>query len=255
MRLVDTHCHLQDPKFDDDRDALLANTLHHLAWIVVVGDTLASSRQAVELASDRVFATVGVHPHNAAEFGSATPDALRDLAAAPHVVALGEIGLDYYYDFSPRDTQRRAFVEQLILARDLGLPVVIHCRDAQDDLAAVLDGFDGPLPRGVMHCFAGGPDFAQRCLDWGFHISFAGNVTFKKAQELRDAALAVPMNRLLVETDSPYLAPVPKRGKRCEPCFVRHTAELVADLKNVPFDEFADQTTRNAERLFGVTSR
>ncbi|MBN2311356.1 MAG: TatD family hydrolase [Candidatus Hydrogenedentes bacterium] len=258
MGLVDTHCHLQDARFDNDRERVIQSALETVDWLIVVGDTLATSRAAVELARDRVYATVGIHPHHAEE---ATPDILlllRALARRPHVVALGEIGLDYFYEHAPRPVQRDALTAQLDLARQAGLPVVIHNRnpkdgiDAQTDLTAVLNQAGPPLPSGVMHCFSGDAAFAEQCIEWGFHISFAGNLTFPKAHPLRDAALHVPDDRLLVETDSPYLAPQPVRGQRCEPSHVRYTAEILAGLKGKSLDEFAQQTTENAERLFGI---
>lgn len=252
MRLVDTHCHLQDNAFDEDRDAVLANALDKLAWLVVVGDDLASSREALELVQDRVHATVGIHPHHASEIGPEALDEIRMMSASTGVAAIGEIGLDYYYDFAPKKAQRDVFEAQLHMASELELPVVIHCRDAQQDMLDILDAIHGKLAGGVMHCFPGGPDFARQCLDWGFYISFAGNVTFNKARELRDSAAIVPLDRLLVETDCPYLTPVPRRGRRCEPTDVAHTASLLADIKGVSSEVFAEQTSHNAAALFGV---
>ncbi|NIA13492.1 MAG: YchF/TatD family DNA exonuclease [Nitrospiraceae bacterium] len=250
--LVDTHCHLQLERFDADREAVLSNALEALAWVVVVGDDLESSRAAIEMCGERVYATVGVHPHHAAHVTDETIETLATLAQRPDVVAVGEIGLDYHYDFSPRPDQRAAFERQLGLAARLERPVVIHCREADEDLAAVVEPMLGGLHGGIMHCFGGDAAFAERCLGWGFHISFAGNVTFPKAETLRDAARVVPMDRLLVETDSPYLAPQPVRGKRCEPVHVAHTAAFLADLKNVSLDEFAQRTSENAGHVFSV---
>jgi len=251
MRPVDSHCHLQDRAFDADRREVLDRALDALEFLVVVGDCLDTSREAVDLCGDRVHAVVGFHPYHA-ERALTSIDALRELAGQPGVVALGEIGLDYYNKFAPEDAQRHAFRRQLELAVDLRLPVVVHSREAEHDTAAILHEFAAELPGGIMHCFAGDAAFAERCLSWGFLISFAGNVTFPKAAPLRDAALAVPLDRLLVETDSPYLAPQPVRGRRCEPAYVRHTAETLAGLKGVPYDDFAARTTENARRIFGV---
>jgi TatD DNase family protein len=250
MRLVDTHCHLQAAAFDEDREVVVERALHALEWFVVIGDTVASSRAAVAMTRSGVYAAVGIHPHHASD---ATPQALEDLRALagyPCVAAIGEIGLDYYYEHAPRDQQRAALRAQLELARQLSMPVVLHCRDAREDIKAILKDWRGEPAGGVMHCFSGDAQFAERCLEWGFHISFAGNCTFPKATALREAARVVPMDRLLVETDSPYLAPQPVRGKRCEPAFVVHTAQLLAELKDLPLETFARQTTENAQRLF-----
>ena len=248
--LVDTHCHLQDPAFDEDREDVLHRALETLEWLVVVGDRLETSRTAQALVRRHVYATVGIHPHHADEADAPALAGVRDLAGHPGVVAIGEIGLDYYYEHAPRNRQREALEAQMDLASALGLPVVVHCRDAQEDMASVLDACHRLLVSGVMHCFSGDAAFAERCLAWGFHISFAGNVTFPKAGLLREAAAAVPLDRLLVETDSPYLAPQPVRGKRSEPVHVTHTARCLADLKGVAMAEFAARTTQNARRLF-----
>ncbi len=250
MALVDAHCHVQGAAFDDDREAVVGRALETLEWIVVAGDELETSRAAVALARDRVYATVGIHPHHAEAVDASALADIRELAGEPRVVAIGEVGLDYYYEHVPRERQQAAFRAQLDLASELALPVVIHCRDAYEAITPILEACHRRLAGGVMHCFSGDAAFAKRCLTWGFHISFAGNVTFPKATPLREAALAVPMDRLLVETDSPYLAPQPVRGKRCEPIYVQHTARLLADLKGVPFDNFARQTTENARGLF-----
>ncbi len=249
MKLVDSHCHIQDKAFDDDRQAVLDDSLRALEWLVVVGDDIESSRKAIQLTQENVYATAGIHPHNATEAGDESILALKALLDHPKVVAVGEIGLDYYYDNSPRDIQREAFRKQLEVAAEIHKPVVIHCRDAQEDTLEILNSFKDRLPSGIMHCFSGNPAFAEQCLQLGFYISFAGNVTFPKAQQLRDAALVVPMDRLLVETDAPYLAPKPVRGKRCIPEYTKHTAQVLADLKNVSIEELTTLTTQNAERL------
>lgn len=253
MGLVDTHCHLQSERFDEDRDAVLKRALDSLEWIVLIGDTLESSEAAVNLLQNRVYAAVGIHPYHPEQAHDGGIERLRAMAGSPGVVGIGEIGLDYYkYNEAPRELQQRAFHAQLELAANLSLPVVIHNRDSQDDLAAILDEHHVSLCGGIMHCFSGDAAFVERCLSWDFHVSFAGNMTFPKAQELRDAAKAVPMNRLLVETDSPYLAPQPVRGKRCEPAFVRYTAETLAAVKGIEVDELAAQTTANARALFRI---
>jgi len=253
VRLVDTHCHLQDRAFDADREAVLARALESLEWVVVIGDDLAACRAGIELIAPGVYAAVGVHPYHPEEVDDPGIESLRAMCTRSGVVAVGEIGLDYYiHNTAPRDAQQRAFRAQLDLAVDAGLPVVIHNRDAQDDLATILDEYAPCLAGGIMHCFSGDAAFAERCLAWGFHISFAGNVTFPKAVKLREAAAAVPLERLLVETDSPYLAPQPVRGKRCEPAYVRYAAETLAAVKGVTLEELAQRTTENARRLFKI---
>ncbi|HOZ47275.1 MAG TPA: TatD family hydrolase [Candidatus Hydrogenedentes bacterium] len=252
MPLVDSHCHLQSEAFDADREAVIGRALDTLEWLVTIGDSLESSRRGVALNRERLYAAVGIHPHHAVQLDDATLDAIRALAGERGVVAVGEIGLDYYYEYSPRASQRIAFERQLALAVDIAMPIIVHCRDAYEDIVPVLDAVHTRLAGGVMHCFSGSPAFAERCLAWGLHVSFAGNVTFKKADDLREAARAVPIDRILVETDSPYLAPQPLRGQRCEPLYVEHTARLLADIKGVPFDEFCARTTANARRVFRV---
>jgi len=253
MPLVDTHCHLQHAAFDPDRQSTIDAALATLDWLVVVGDDVASSREAAALSRPRVYATAGIHPHHASDATPEALEAIRALTTQKSVVALGEIGLDYYYDFSPRETQRMAFQQQLAVAVETGLPVVIHCRDAYEDMITTIQPLHRDLAGGVMHCFSGDPDFAERCLSWGFYVSFAGNVTFPKAVSLREAAKVVPLDRLLVETDSPYLAPQPVRGKRCEPNHVVHTARTLAEIKGISFEDLTTKTTRNAAQLFKRT--
>lgn len=251
--LVDSHCHLHDRAFDDDRGSVLERALDSLAWLVTIGDDLESSRAALALSQDRVYATVGIHPYSAASVDEGAIEELREMTASDRVVAIGEIGLDYFkYNDTPRDVQQTGFRLQLDLAVELGLPVVIHNRESTEDLAAILDEYQAALRGGVMHCFAGKVGFVERCLGWGFHISFAGNVTFPKAEALRIAAEATPVDRLLVETDSPYLSPQAVRGKRCEPAYVGHTCDFLAELKGVLPETLAETTARNAASLFQV---
>jgi TatD DNase family protein len=252
MRLVDTHCHLQSERYHEDREAVRERALARLDWVVVIGDDIASSEAAIALAGPRVFAAVGVHPYHAKDYTGATHSRLADLLDAPGVVALGEIGLDYFNEFSPRAAQAEAFERQLALACDRGYPVAIHNREADADCLAILRNAAGRLPGCVMHCFGSDAAFAEACVALGFYVSFAGNVTFPKAAPLREAAAAVPMERLLVETDAPYLAPVPLRGKRCEPQFVEHTAAFLAQLKGVEPEAFGAITTANAHALYRV---
>ena len=255
MPLVDSHCHIQDAKFDDDREAVITRSLEVLDWMVVIGDDLPTSQQAVDVTRDRIYAAVGVHPYYAATVDDALIDSLRSLTQSERVVALGEMGLDYFkYNDTPRDVQAVAFRRQLELACELNLPVVIHNRESTDDLCTILDEYADALCGGVMHCFAGTPDFVERCIGWGFHVSFAGNVTFPKAEELRIAAKVVPLDRLLVETDAPYLAPQALRGKRCEPAYTQHTVEFLADFLDISFQELSRMTAENAARVYRIPS-
>ena len=254
MPLVDSHCHIQDVKFEDDRDAVIARSLETLDWMVVIGDDLPTSQQAIAVTGDRIYASVGVHPYYAATLDEDVCAKFREMAASDKVVAIGEIGLDYFkYNDPPRDVQEPAFRRQLELAIELELPVVIHNRESTDDLCTILDEYADGLCGGVIHCFAGSPDFVHHALGWGFHISFAGNVTFPKAEELRIAAREVPLDRLLVETDAPYLAPQAVRGKRCEPWHTRHTAEFLAEFLGVSYDELAGRTAENAGNLYRIS--
>jgi len=255
MRLVDSHCHIQSDVFDEDRGAVLSRALAELVWIVVVGDTLETSRAAAAMTRERVYAAAGIHPHHADEAGPETFNEIsRLIQENDRVVAVGEIGLDFHYEHSSRDAQRHVLIAQLELAAEIASPVIVHNRDAHSETAGILGDYKDRLAGCVMHCFSGDAAYAGRCLEWGCYISFAGNCTFPKADELREAARAVPLDRLLVESDSPYLAPQPVRGKRCEPVHVVHTARLLAELKGVPLEELAEHTARNAARLFGVPS-
>lgn len=257
--LVDSHCHLDSHEFDEDREAVIDRALNAgVSRMVAVGtgEGPHDLDVGVRLADrhEPLFATVGVHPHDAAK---AENDALKrvlELARHPKVIAIGEIGLDYHYDFSPRDRQREIFAAQLAIAVEMGLPVVVHTREAWDDTFDLIERHWKPaeIP-GVMHCFTGGPVEAQRCLALGFYLSFAGIVTFPKSVDIQQAAREAPDNRILVETDAPYLAPVPKRGKRNEPAFVAHTAAKVAALRGTDAASFGALTTANFERLFGRT--
>jgi len=254
---VDTHCHLQHEAFNHDRQAVLARALDQLAWLVVVGDDARASLSAAAIAAEpstagRVFAIVGIHPHNAAKADDDQMKTVRQLLIAPRVVALGEIGLDYHYEFSPRAVQRDVLRSQLDMAVDLQTPAVFHCREAEEDFIELVGPVARKLSPGIMHCFGGDAAFAQRCLEWGFYISFAGNVTFPKATVLQEAAAAVPLERLLIETDSPYLAPQPVRGQRCEPVHVLHTARFLAGLKNIEIETLAEITSQNARRAFSI---
>lgn len=253
-RIPDTHCHLQDPRFDGDRAEVLARALGCLDWIAVVGDTLESSAAALALARPGVVAVVGVHPYHAGGVDDGALSRLRDLAAHPAAVALGETGLDYFNEFSPRAAQRPAFERQLALAAELGKPVVVHNREADDDCLAILRDHMPALPAVVMHCFGSGPESAEAFSALGCFISFAGNLTFPKAHRLRDAAAVVPLDRLLAETDAPYLAPQPRRGKRCEPADVLLTAAELARVRQCDELEMCEILRGNALRAFSLPS-
>jgi TatD DNase family protein len=252
--LVDTHAHLDMEQFDGDRaQALQRASEAGVEWLVDVGADLAGSRRAVDLAGNepRIWAAVGIHPHDAATL---TPEALAeltDLAQRPRVVAIGEIGLDYYRDLSPRTLQQEAFATQLDLARRLHLPVIVHNRDAHADTLSLLRAAGGGL-RGVMHCFSGDLELARQVLDLGLHLGLAGPLTYPKATCLAEVARWAPMDRLLVETDCPYLAPQPCRGRRNEPAYVRWVAERLAELRGCPFTVVAQATSANAAALFAV---
>lgn len=250
--LVDSHTHVDAPQFAADRAAVIAAAFAAgVTRIVDAGCDLSSSEAAVALAQrypGQVFAGVGIHPHEAKTFTDETPVALRVLAARPGVVAIGEIGLDYYYMHSPREVQQEVFVQQLTLARELDLPVIIHNRDAHEDLIALLRAH-GQGVRGVLHCFSGDLILARKGLDLGLYISFAGPLTFRKSI-LPEVARHIPLDRVLIETDSPYLSPHPLRGKRNEPRNVVLVAGRLAEIRGLPFAEIAIRTTANAQALF-----
>jgi TatD DNase family protein len=256
MRLIDTHAHLHFPEFAADLDDVLARArAAGIVRLVTVGTDRETNRAAVELAERRpeVFATVGIHPHDAALSTDADVDAMEALArSSPKVVALGEMGLDFFRNLSPHDVQERVFRRQLGLARRLGKPVVVHCRDAHVETLAVLSEERVGEVGGVMHCFSADVDVARRCLDLGLSISLAGPVTYKNARALPDVARFVPEDRLVLETDCPFLPPHPHRGHRNEPAYVTLTAAHVARLRGVAADTVGEATTRNAARLFGL---
>ena len=249
---IDTHCHLNLPEFATDNDAVRLRAREAgVDAAVLVGIDIDTSRRALEMAaSESWFApAVGIHPHDAI---SVNEDAVEMLAGmAGSAAAIGETGLDYYRMHSPQEPQREAFRMQIDLAIEKGKPLVIHCRDAHDDILSILKGFGRPL-RGVMHCFSGEIDFARECIDLGFYISFAGPVTYPKSDALREVAASVPEDRILIETDCPFLAPQPVRGKRNEPAYIRFTGEMVAHVRGIETKRLAEITSRNARALFGL---
>ena len=250
--LVDTHCHLGDAAFDPDRDAVLARaSAAGVSHVVVIAESLPASERAAGLARRRtgLSATAGVHPHDASAWSRDAAQRVRDLLAAPEMVAVGETGLDYHYLHAPRDTQRAVFEAHLQLAAELGKPVIVHARDADDDMAAMLRALGNRPPVVVLHSFSSGDDVWDAGLGVGAYFSFSGMITFKNWTRT-DRLAACPPDRLLVETDSPFLAPVPVRGRPCEPAYVTHTAAKVAELKGVTPAELAAATTANFRTLF-----
>jgi TatD DNase family protein len=257
--LIDTHTHLDDARYDVDRDAMIERAQKAgVASFVTIGCDLATSQAAVDLAGRYpfVYASVGVHPHEVKHIGDGWYDDLRRLARHPQVRAYGEIGLDYHYNHSPPKLQRERFREQIGLARELRLPIVIHTREAQEDTIALLKEERAGEVGGVFHCFSGDAWLAKDALDLGFFLSFSGVITFQNATMLRDIVKTVPLDRILVETDCPYLTPAPYRGKRNEPAHVRLVAEKVAELlgtsKPMPMEEIGRITSENARRLFKI---
>ena len=251
--LSDSHAHLTLEHFDPDREAVIARAREAgIGRIVTIASFIGDAEACAALAArhDFVHFAAGVHPHEAKNFTPEVAAAIRRTATLPKGVAIGEIGLDYHYDFSPRDAQRRVFREQIALARELKLPIVIHTREAWDDTLLILEEEKARDVGGVFHCFSGRTEQARRCLEFGFFLSFAGPVTFKNATDLAEAAVYAPIDRLLCETDSPYLTPHPFRGRRNEPARVRLVVERIAALKGLTAEEIGEATTRNLERVF-----
>ncbi len=252
--LVDSHCHLDFKDFGDDVDDVVARAgANGIATMVTICTHLSRFEGVRALAErfDNIWCSVGVHPHEAGAEGQQAADTLISLSGHPKVVGIGETGLDYYYQHSPREAQRESFRVHIAAARQTGLPLIVHSRDADAEMAAILSEEYAKAPfSGVMHCFSSGRDLAEAALEIGFYISFSGILTFKSADEVRSIARDVPADRLLVETDAPYLAPMPNRGKRNEPAFVVHTAAQLAALKGLSPEDLAQQTTDNFFRLF-----
>jgi TatD DNase family protein len=255
VKFVDTHVHLDDSKFDEDRDQVIERARGagvELMMAIGTGDGPPDLEAAIRMADRHpgMYATIGVHPHDASKAQPETFARLRELAEHAKVLAVGEIGLDYHYDFSPRDVQRSVFEQQLEIAAAAKKPIVIHTREAWDDTLAILrSAWHGG---GIMHCFTGDEEQARQSLDLGFHLSFGGVLTFPKAETVRQAARITPADRILIETDCPYLAPVPHRGKRNEPAFVVDTARRLAEVRGCSLEEIAETTTRNFLELSGI---
>jgi TatD DNase family protein len=255
VTLIDTHAHLHFPQYADDLDPVLARArAAGVTTMVTIGTDGETNRAAVTLAQrlPGVYATVGIHPHDAAAATEEDWQDLERLAGTDRVVALGEMGLDFFKNFSPRAAQDAVFRRQLDVARRAGKPVVIHCRDAHADALAILAGAGVGAVGGVMHCFSGDVAVARRCLDLGLDISFAGPVTYKNAHGLHEAARFVPSDRLVLETDCPFLPPHPNRGQRNEPAWIALTLARVAELRDEDPERLAASTTANARRLFGI---
>lgn len=255
--LIDSHSHIQDIEFADDLEAVLSRAqAAGVEKIIVVGGAgdLSSNAAALELANSYpgLYATIGMHPHDAKEVDDEAFQRMEALARNPKVVAVGESGLDFYYDHSPRQVQIDLFCRFIQMARQRRLPLVVHVRDAYREASEIIKREGKGDLRGVIHCFTGDYDAAREFLDLGFYLSFAGIITFKNADTLREVVRKLPLDRILIETDSPYLAPVPHRGKRNEPSFVRYVAETLTQVKGVPLEEVAQATTENARKLFAI---
>ncbi|MBR3873493.1 MAG: TatD family hydrolase [Clostridia bacterium] len=255
MNLFDSHCHLENGRFESDLPEVMARMEDAgVRRCILAGSDMETSEQIVKMTQQHanVYGVVGIHPHDAKTWTDDCAQQIADWTKEERIVGVGEIGLDYYYDHSPRDVQQEVFVKQLLLARQLDLPAVFHVRDAHGDVLSILRAHRNELPAGVVHCYSGSVESAREYLDMGFYISFAGPITFKNANKLLDAAAYVPADRILVETDSPYLAPVPMRGRRNEPTFVQYVAQKVAELRGVTAEEMAQTAFENTCRLFHI---
>ena len=253
--LIDTHAHLEMPQFDGDRDEVIKRTVESgISLIIDVGSDLSGSRTALELARryDFIYASAGIHPHEVKGVTIETYKEVRKLLSDPKVVAVGEIGLDYYKDYSPRDIQQREFINQIRIAKEFKKPVIVHSRDAREDTLKILKDEKVSEIGGIMHCFSGDEEMARRCMDMGFYISFAGPVTYPNADKLRKVVKSIPTNRLLTETDCPYLAPQQMRGKRNEPAYVRYVAEKIAEVKGLSLEDIERIIELNVYNLFRI---
>lgn len=253
--LFDTHVHLNDDQYADDLDEVIARAKNSgVEYMVVVGFDRKTIQKALEIINEHAFlyASVGWHPVDAIDMTDDDLQWLEEVAAHPKVVALGEMGLDYHWDKSPKEIQKEVFRKQIRLAKKINMPIIIHNRDATQDIIQILREEHAEEVGGIMHCFSGSAEVAKQCLDLNFYISLGGPVTFKNAKKPKEVAIQVPLDRLLIETDCPYLAPHPYRGKRNEPSYVRLVAEQIADLKGISLEEVAQITTANAKKVFGI---
>lgn len=255
MSLFDAHCHLENERFLTDLPEVMQRMAENgVTRCILAGSDMPTSRAIVALAQkyENVYGVVGYHPHEAKSWCEEDAHGLTAMQENAHIVGIGEIGLDYFYDFSPRETQKEVLVRQLLLAKELGVPVVFHVRDAHGDMLDILRAHRSELPAGVLHCYSGSVESAREYLNMGFYLSFAGPITFKNANKLQESVKYCPEDRLMVETDSPYLAPVPMRGRRNEPSFVRFVAEKAAELRGVSVESLSETAARNTCRLFGI---
>ncbi len=253
--LFDSHCHLDDSRYDEDREQVLARAAEAgVKFIVNPGADLETSRNAVDMAAKHanIYAAVGVHPHDAKDMDDDVLKFIAHLAVKPKVVAIGEIGLDFHYDFSPREVQRHWFIEQIHLAKGLGLPIVVHDREANQEIFDTLKAEKAFETGVLLHCYSGSAELAKQYLKHDAMLSIAGPITFSNARKTVEVVQAVPLEHLLIETDGPYLAPVPYRGKRNEPAYVRFVAEKIADIKGISVEEVGEQTCRNALGFFKI---
>lgn len=253
--LFDTHAHLDDERFDNDRDSVIKQCRQEgVGLIINAGTDMETSVKSIALAKEYsfIYAAVGVHPHSASDMDDETLSIIASLAENKKVRAIGEIGLDYHYDFSPRDVQKRRFVEQIDLARQLKLPVIVHDREAHGDIMDIFKKNRIKEVGGVLHSFSGSAEMALECLKLGLYLSISGPVTFQNAKKTIEAVKVIPLDMLLIETDSPYLTPVPHRGKRNYPGYVRYVAEKIAEIKGITYEEAAQKTAENGKRLFGI---
>jgi TatD DNase family protein len=253
--LIDTHAHLDMEPFNEDRASVLERAVKGgVTHIITIGIDLDSSRSALELSReyDFIYASVGYHPHNAHGCSPASLDKLARMASEPKIVAWGEIGLDFYRRYSPPEDQSKLFLSQLEIANDIDMPVIIHDREAHEEVFSILKKMGKGERKGIIHCFSGDIELALALIELGYFISIPGTVTYKKASVVKEVASSIPLECMLIETDAPFLAPVPKRGKRNEPLFVTYTAKEIARLRNIDFQELARQTSENAKDIFGL---
>lgn len=253
--LFDTHAHLDDDRFDEDRKKVIEQCkLEGVELIMNAASDVPTSLKAIALAEeyDFIYAAVGVHPHEAKSMNQNTLKVLGELASNPKVKAIGEIGLDYHYDFSPRDMQKQCFMEQIDLAKQLKLPIIVHDRESHGDIMDIFKKMNVCGMGGVLHSFSGSAEMAKECLKLGFYLSISGSVTFKNNVKTVEAVREIPLDMLLIETDSPYLTPVPHRGERNYPGYVRHVAEKIADIKGISLEEVVNKTLENGKRFFNI---
>lgn len=254
MKPFDTHAHLYDKAFDRDRDEVLTRTLEAVDYVVIPSENYETSQKAVHLAETYgpVYGAVGIHPHETKYASEEILQKIGDLAQLPKVKAIGEIGLDYHFFYSDKETQQKWFARQIELARDLDLPFLIHDREAHGDTLSILKKHKNSRMRGIMHCFSGSVETAEELMKLGFYISFAGPLVFPNSRRLKEAAREIPLDRLLIETDSPYLTPPPHRGERNEPANVIYVAEEIARLKGIPVETVVEETRKNGLSIYGI---